>query len=186
MPLTTYTAGEVLTAASLNANFSFAATNGGLVLVKSQTIGTTVSSVEVTGAFSATYDTYKIVINGGVGSTNENLQLKLGSTTTGYYWSSNFRTWAGVATGDNGSNAASFGIGTYNTNTNYVNFDLLNPFNASPTVVSGFKVDPTVTGRGGDITGYLANTTSYSAFTFTPASGTITGGTIYVYGYIKS
>jgi hypothetical protein len=30
MPLTTYTAGEVLTASSLNANFSFAALAGGL------------------------------------------------------------------------------------------------------------------------------------------------------------
>jgi hypothetical protein len=36
MPLTTYTAGEVLTAASLNSNFSFAA--GGVVQVKSTTV----------------------------------------------------------------------------------------------------------------------------------------------------
>jgi hypothetical protein len=35
MPLTTYTSGEVLTAASLNANFSFAASSGGVVQVKS-------------------------------------------------------------------------------------------------------------------------------------------------------
>jgi hypothetical protein len=35
MPLTTYTAGEVLTAASLNANFSFAAGAGAVVQVKS-------------------------------------------------------------------------------------------------------------------------------------------------------
>ena len=37
MPLTTYTAGEVLTAASLNANFSFAASSGGVVQVQSTT-----------------------------------------------------------------------------------------------------------------------------------------------------
>ena len=37
MPLTTYTAGEVLTAASLNANFSFAASSGAVVQVKSTT-----------------------------------------------------------------------------------------------------------------------------------------------------
>lgn len=36
MPLTTYTAGQVLTAASLNSNFSFAA--GGVVQVKSTTV----------------------------------------------------------------------------------------------------------------------------------------------------
>jgi len=35
MPLTSYTAGQVLDAASLNANFSFAASSGGVVQVKS-------------------------------------------------------------------------------------------------------------------------------------------------------
>jgi hypothetical protein len=48
MPLTTYTAGEVLTASSLNANFSFAAGAGSLTLVKAQTIGSAVASVTVT------------------------------------------------------------------------------------------------------------------------------------------
>jgi hypothetical protein len=33
--------------------------------------------------------------------------------------------------------------------------------------------------------GYLNNTTSYTAFTLT-YSGTITGGTVYVYGYRKA
>jgi hypothetical protein len=70
MPLTTYTAGEVLTAASLNDNFTFAAANppGGLTLISTTTIGTTVSSITVSGAFSATYDNYKIVVSGGTGS----------------------------------------------------------------------------------------------------------------------
>jgi hypothetical protein len=34
--------------------------------------------------------------------------------------------------------------------------------------------------------GFLNNTTSYTAFTFTPSSGTLTGGTIRVYGYRNS
>ena len=37
MPLTTYTAGEVLTAASLNANFSFAATAGPTIAIFNET-----------------------------------------------------------------------------------------------------------------------------------------------------
>ena len=41
MPLTTYTAGEVLTAASLNSNLTAA---GGLQFIKSQTIGTGVGT----------------------------------------------------------------------------------------------------------------------------------------------
>jgi hypothetical protein len=55
------------------AAFQAVGASSGLTLVKSQVIGTTVSTVTVTNAFSATYNTYKIVINGGVGSTSENL-----------------------------------------------------------------------------------------------------------------
>ena len=42
--------------------------NPGLVLIKTETIGTTVSSVTVTSAFSATYDNYKIIVAGGSGT----------------------------------------------------------------------------------------------------------------------
>ena len=44
MPLTTYTAGEVLTAASLNANFSFAAAGGKLGQVVSTNLASTFST----------------------------------------------------------------------------------------------------------------------------------------------
>ena len=158
----------------------------GLTLVKSQTIGTTVSSVAVTGVFSATYDTYKIVVNGGVGSTNQDLVLKLGSTTTGYYSSTAFITYAGSSSNGANSNGANFPLATHNTNTLFVNTDILNPFNTSPTLINGTAIDPTTTGRAGSIAGYLANNTSYTDFTLTPNGGTISGGTIYVYGYAKA
>jgi len=185
MALTTYTAGEVLTAASLNNNFA----SGGLMLVKSQVIGSAVSSVNVTGAFSATYDMYKIVVAGGVGSTNQDAVLKLGSTTTGYYYSGYYATFAGTAISQIplGANAANFGaFMTYNTNTLYANVELVNPFSSSPTTINGSIIDPTTTGRTSHFAGYLANTTSYTDFTITPNGGTITGGTIYVYGYAKA
>jgi hypothetical protein len=47
-----WASGEVLTAADLNAY-------AGLILVKTQTIGTAVSSVTVTGAFSSTFQNYR-------------------------------------------------------------------------------------------------------------------------------
>jgi len=186
MPLTTYTSGQVLTAASLNANLSFASTNGGLVLIKSQVIGTTVSSVAVTAAFSTTYDNYKIVVAGGVGSTNQDLQLKLGSTTTGYYFGASYTSYAGAAVTSGLANTTSFPGGTYNTNTLGSSIELIAPFLSSPTVFNSSVVDPTITGRAGFVNGYLANNTSYTDFTLTCAGGTITGGTIYVYGYAKA
>ncbi len=72
-----FATGDVLNASDMNAV--------GLWLVKSQTIGTGVSSVTVTGAFSANYDRYKITVSGGVASTPLDIRLTLGSTATGYY-----------------------------------------------------------------------------------------------------
>jgi hypothetical protein len=70
MPLTTYTAGEVLTAASLNANFSFASTNGGVVQVKnagkatafSTTSATFVDVTDLTISITPTVNTNKILV----------------------------------------------------------------------------------------------------------------------------
>jgi hypothetical protein len=57
----TFVAGEVLEAAQLNSNFTYLEGAGGLTLIKTETIGTTVASVTVTDAFSATYNAYKIM-----------------------------------------------------------------------------------------------------------------------------
>ena len=49
----------------------------GMRLVKKQTIGTAVSSVNVTNAFSATYENYLILISGGVASTTADFGFSL-------------------------------------------------------------------------------------------------------------
>jgi hypothetical protein len=62
------------------------AQSSALVLVKSQVIGSAVASVAVTGAFSTTYDAYKIVIANTVTSAASTINITLGSTATGYYY----------------------------------------------------------------------------------------------------
>ena len=184
MPLTTYTAGEVLTAASLNSNLTAA---GGLQFIKSQTIGTGVSTVTVTGAFSATYDAYKIVISGGVASTDTDLQLTLGATATGYYAGYSrvtYSTGAAATASNNGASSWTRG-GSGTTDVLFSHVDLINPFLTKRTIINGFTAFAGATFSGGAIGGFLDNATSYTAFTYTVASGTITGGTISVYGYAK-
>jgi hypothetical protein len=116
MALTTYVSGEVLTAASLNDNLAYAVTvpaavPGGLVLISATTIGTTVANVTVSGAFSATYDNYKIILSDGVSSASScNLNFKFGATTTGYYWAHNGRTFANADDSVGAANQASFGL----------------------------------------------------------------------------
>jgi len=161
--------------------------SGSLVLVKSQVIGTAVSSVTVTSAFSSAYDAYKIVIGGtGVGSTvGEQLLLQLGSATTNYdtaHQSVDYSTSAIFTNGASG--ATSFArVGAVKTTYQQMNLDLINPFNASPTTICAWYDYYTA---GGWTTGIQRSTTSFTAFTITPGGGTITGGTIYVYGYKNS
>lgn len=164
------------------------ATAGALTFIKSVTIGSGVTSVAVTGAFSTTYDTYKIVINGGVASANVDAGCQLGSTTTGYYSTRTGYTYAGAAFGNGSANGSSFVYAsTANTNIITGNFDLQNPFNADETLIFGSFINPTTSGAAGVIAGYLNNQTSYTDFTLTVlGGGNYTGGTIYVYGYAKA
>ena len=163
--------------------------NNGLTLISSTTIGSAVASVTVTGAFSATYDNYKIVLSGGVASTSSIIGLKLGATTTNYYTAYNrviYSTGAASVFSDN--NTSQFNrVGLPSTNGLQGNIEIWAPFLSKITYVSGPYVENTVaSGGAGTFTGIQNSTTSYTAFTLTPDTGTLTGGTINVYGYANS
>ena len=161
---------------------------GGLTLIKTQTIGTAVSSVNVTSAFSATYDAYKITVSGGVGSAIGGLGLKLGATATGYYAGLVAITYSSATTdlaANNNATSWTF-AGRTTTDSIWANFELNAPFLSKNTFVSAPAQNPSTGGSAGAMAGFLNNTTSYTDFTLTPASGTLTGGTIRVYGYKNS
>ena len=181
MPLTTYTAGEVLTASSLNSNLTAA---GGLQFIKSQTIGTGVATVAVTSAFSATYDAYKIIITGGTSSVATNLKYQNTGSTTQYYsggTSTNYSSNTLAGFSDN--NSSNMLAGTTFTGALLLDLTVINPFLAKETYFSiGGIIYSTVAGAGA---GFHNVATSYTGFTILPQSGTLTGGTISVYGYAK-
>lgn len=163
-------------------------TSPGLVLIKTQTIGTAVSSVTVTDAFSADYENYKIILSGGVASTTNVLNLTLGSTATGYYRGGVFMNFGSASVGglgggadDNASSFVGFGLGSVNNLS--INADIYNPFAALRTEWFTAGVRALAGGLHTNYRGFLDDTTSYTAFTLTTNSGTMTGGTIRVYGY---
>ena len=168
-----------LTAYSTTAQMNTAITAGvGLVPILTQTIGTAVSSVVVNNVFSATYDAYKIVIAGtGTASADCDLRTTLGASATGYYlggFSSNINTNAAFWTG-----------GRAGTTGQAFNMELLNPFLAIRTTCTANYTNFNVAGQYGATAGLHDVSTSFSSFTITPSTGTLTGGTIYVYGYKK-
>jgi len=161
---------------------------GGLTLIKTQTIGTTVSSVAVTSAFSSTYANYLIVVSGLVFSTNANLQLQLGSTTTGYY---NFLQYYSPTSATlntlNGNNTANFPYTiSGSTGGGGGSITLINPNLAVPTTISSFGQRPTNARTYNFLQGTEDSSTQHTDFTFLVDSGTVTGGTIKVYGYANS
>jgi len=171
-----FSSGAVLTAAQMNAV--------GLWLVKTQTVGTAVASVAVTGAFSTDYDNYKIVYSNGVTSATGELRVILGATTAGYSNALVYGAYAGGAATVVGNAAAAnwnfMGYGS--TGAVSMNFELYQPFLTKNTFMSSTHIQFAGLVAGTN-NGVLANTTSYTGFTITPASGTMTGGTIRVYGY---
>ena len=85
MALTTYTAGEVLTAASLNDNLAYAVTvpvaaAGALTCVKAQTTQSGASRVELDNIFSATYRNYLILIEYANAANTLELQVNASGT----------------------------------------------------------------------------------------------------------
>ena len=162
-------------------------TAGGLTLVSATTIGTTVASVTVSGAFSATYDNYFINISGGIASGTVGLKMTLGATATGYYSGGLYNTFgSATTTATNQSNTAFWNIGAAVAATLSANINLTSPNLAKVTL---FNTNFMAALTGGDFNiagGFLNDTTAYTAFTITPTSGTLTGGTIRVYGYQNS
>lgn len=180
MAIKTFTTGEVLTAADTNTYLA----NSGLVYVASQTVGAAVASVPVSSVFSATYDNYKVIYTGGTSTTGANLKLTFGATVGGYYSSIVYTVYAtsGVS-GIGDSNSAAFTYaGIARSNWSHLDLDVFNPFTAQRTTVGGPFINSDASGH---FSGFLDNTTSYTGFTLTPGSGTLTGGTITVYGYRK-
>lgn len=155
----------------------------GLQLVKKQTIGSGVTSVTVTNAFSATYENYLIRISGGAASADENGALTLGASAANYNGSLLYTTYASTTLNgatDSASTKFSF---IWRTTVAHptANINLSGPFLAKPTAVNGTWITSTA---AGNYTGLHNVSTSYTDFTITPtAPTTLTGGTIYVYGY---
>ena len=162
----------------------------GLVLVKTQTIGSAVSSVAVTDAFSSTYNNYKIIVSGGVGSANTFFNMILTGSTASYnnkfiYGTPGDSSVTGLG---NSAGAAWQYVGSNSTSGQTMNMDIYGPFLAAYTTFTANVAEAHYNSASayGTNQGIHGVATSYTGFTLTPQSGTITGGTIRVYGYANS
>tara|TARA_R110000868_G_scaffold147200_1_gene368466 strand:- start:1307 stop:1852 length:546 start_codon:yes stop_codon:yes gene_type:complete len=181
MPLTTYTAGEVLTAASLNANFDFAADSGGLVFITSGTV-TGGSTLSFNNCFSATYVNYLIMVS-HTGGNNPTMRLRAGGsdlTGTSYDFQG-FYIVSGSQTITNVNGATSWTISN-STGFSQPMINLGNPFEATKTslTLNYQRADESILQLFG---GRYNATTSIDGFSILGTSLTCTAR---VYGYLNS
>jgi len=188
-------AGQVLTSAGAGAppTFSTLPAGGSWVLLDTQTVSGTPSSVESGAVFSSTYDTYVIVIRRINFTANGGFFMYLGTsgsyTTSGYIWgASGVKTGVSLVTGDSNAGEISLLGGTntsYHVNTTQ---DCLsgviwvhNPYNSNRTSIHGELAWENATDLGAHINniGAHPNTnTSYDRWKLAPSTGNFEATTI--------
>jgi hypothetical protein len=184
----TFTTAQILTAAQMNTLNA----NIGLTYVKGQTIGTGVSSQVITGCFSGAFDAYRVVIS----------NMTMSNTSAGSFIYAKMHDGTNPASSAynyaiprvdlaNGTVSATYGrsqttgvvVGSGTGDRFGTSFDVINPFVAYHTIFTGLTISNDTTGYAGAGSGMHQASTSYTSLQIIPSTGTITGGTIIVYGY---
>lgn len=177
-----YSSGDVLTAADLNQS-------SGLVFIKSLTVGSGVSSVTITNAFSSTFQNYKVTFDSLFCSYNGgSFRMRVGNGGTEYagadYWGGGYALlYSGTVNTfpQYGTTQVPIAYTTPTINRTSFSFDVLAPYDSNAsTSMMGFA--------GGYLSGFwwsylYAPTVRVTDLKFYPDTGTMTGGTIRIYGY---
>jgi hypothetical protein len=174
----TFSAGQILTSGAMN--------DVGLWLIQTQTVPASPasSSIVVDPVFSADYDNYRIIYSGFTASANASLAMQLNNSTgTTYQLSGIFLSFGSTTV--NGYGPAAMvrwtDVSPASTNLGYMCMDLFGPFLSVAT-----RCRTTGNSASGyyDFGGSDTSTNSSTGFTLThSAGGTLSGGTIRVYGY---
>jgi hypothetical protein len=173
-----FTTGALLTAAQMNAV--------GLWLIKSQVIGTTVSSVSVTSVFSQDFDQY--LIQYIVTATSANATVAYShdvSSGNNYFAVGQEMAWgSATVTGIGPAGTTTCRVGRYDTGLGRVVGQIIVTMPNTATRKNGeFWCAAGSYGNHGQL--QIATTSVDTGFTLAPSTGTWSGGTINVYGYRK-
>jgi hypothetical protein len=162
----------------------------GLVLINTTTIGSAVSTVPVANAFSSTYDNYLVQISNTVVSANQpNLGIQMTGTTSGYNYAGLYNSYSNsTVTGDVTTVGTYFNVGACGNGTTGNGRVSMEVSVRSPNLAAAtfFSASNPSLAWNSVYNGALNNSTQYTGLTILPSSGTLTGGTVRVYGYRNS
>lgn len=171
---------------AVTTSLDYKVANQGMTLLSTHTIGSGVSSATLSNVFNASYETYRVVYEGGYASNSggHTLQFRFSSGhTSGYYGGGSVTLWDGTHNVWSLNNSSLF-VTNYLDTTNgrmAVSMDVNQPYDSGKST--------TVHGTG---VGYLSGATwgwvyapfeSVTDLYLFPSTGTITGGKVKVYGY---
>jgi hypothetical protein len=181
---TDWTAGQTLTAAQTSTYLA----NSGLVYVTQVTVGSGVTDVSVPGAFSADFDNYVIncsEINGSATCTKMYFRLEAvdGTPSSLSYESNGISTTWGSTTVSGVNDGFWYVLSTDDSHNMSGTFEVLSPFIGVYTWMKSNHAGNTILKY---MQGIHRINTSYPRFRLTVNAGTVTGGTITVYGYRKA
>ena len=170
-----YTSGQIVQAVPTGIQSALVRVGGGAL---------SGSSTAFTSVFSATYDAYKLTFTNVAMTANAFINVILGATVTGYLYAAPGSTFAAAAYTNVANSAAgsSWAVGVGQVNAGFT-IDLYCPFLTTKTTFEASPVNQTT--YSGSAAGYLDNSTSYTGFTISAASGNLTG-TCNIYGYTLS
>ena len=175
-----FSSGQVLTATQMN--------SVGIWKVGSQTVGNAVTYVTVSSVFTSDYDNYKIVYLGGASSVSAVLfRMQLEGITSANYYSSGMQQTAisptVVTTNVAGTTVWDLGY----TGNQFMRFEIdisnTSAVGNGKTANVAYSCYDSTNSYGGTSAHWLISGSGTTGFTFAPATGTISGGQIYVYAY---
>jgi len=173
---------------AVTSSLDYKVANQGLTLVKTVSIGSGVTSVTVTDAFSATFENYKVLTNIENASANNDVYFRLGGVSTNTYDRTRQLWFVASTTPGYGAETAQtagwWGVNRTGEGSDTVS-EIFRPYIAKPTTVKSEAFYKDIAGQmqfrlhasiqRGDL--------SHTSLTLLVSSGTMSNGTIRVYGY---
>jgi len=172
-------------------NTALGTKKAGMVLLNTTSFSA-VSSQSINDVFSTTYTNYRIVFNLAFSATTYiGTRMRVSGTdnsSSQYLYASPQFTSGGTSENSfsNGLTTSFNEMARASVDTTGGVFDFQDPFETKNTLVTGLSMwnRSSTLINSNTYFGALKNSTSYTGFTFFPASGTITGS-VSVYGYNK-
>ena len=160
-----------------------AITGGTISATGTVTVGSAVSSVAIT-CFSSLYDNYRIVLSNVQSSASDGLKMRIGNVSSSvYYGAWSYSLYSSATPVWNGMNATAewvFGLTDAAGPYTFSVVDISNPATSLFKMYTGSYY-----GRGymGSFGGTMNAGAAYTTLNIFNGTGTLTGGTIRVYGY---